>query len=38
MDCIDGMKLIEDESIDLVVTDPPYGIEYQNNYTFYGQW
>ena len=33
MDCIDGMKLIEDESIDLVVTDPPYGIEYQNNYT-----
>ena len=24
MDCLDGMKLINDESIDLVVADPPY--------------
>lgn len=24
MDCLEGMKLIEDESIDLVITDPPY--------------
>ena len=24
MDCIEGMKLIDDESIDLVITSPPY--------------
>jgi site-specific DNA-methyltransferase (adenine-specific) len=24
MDCVEGMKLIPDESVDLVVTDPPY--------------
>ena len=24
MDCIEGMKLIPDKSIDLVLTDPPY--------------
>lgn len=27
MDCLEGMKLIPDGSIDLVVTDPPYLIE-----------
>ena len=26
MDCLDGMKQIDDNSIDLVLTDPPYGI------------
>ncbi len=26
MDCLDGMKQIEDKSVDLVLTDPPYGI------------
>lgn len=26
MDCLEGMKLIDDKSIDLVVTDPPYNI------------
>jgi len=26
MDCIEGMKQIDDNSIDLVLTDPPYGI------------
>lgn len=32
MDCIDGMKQIDDNSIDLVVTSPPYniGIDYDN--------
>jgi|APSaa5957512622_1039677.scaffolds.fasta_scaffold93677_2 site-specific DNA-methyltransferase (adenine-specific) len=25
-DCLDGMKLIPDKSIDLILTDPPYGI------------
>ena len=24
MDCLEGMKYIEDKSIDLVITDPPY--------------
>jgi site-specific DNA-methyltransferase (adenine-specific) len=27
MDCLEGLKLIPDKSIDLVVTDPPYKIE-----------
>ncbi len=26
MDCLEGMKQIEDKSIDLILTDPPYGI------------
>ena len=26
-DCLEGMKMIPDKSIDLVVTDPPYGIK-----------
>ena len=24
-DCMDGLKLLPDKSIDLIVTDPPYG-------------
>jgi len=27
-DCLEGMKLIPDKSVDLILTDPPYGIEY----------
>jgi site-specific DNA-methyltransferase (adenine-specific) len=27
MDCIEGMKLIPDKSIDIIITDPPYGID-----------
>ena len=26
MDCLEGMKQMEDNSVDLIVTDPPYGI------------
>jgi site-specific DNA-methyltransferase (adenine-specific) len=26
MDCLDGMREIPDKSIDLIITDPPYGI------------
>jgi site-specific DNA-methyltransferase (adenine-specific) len=26
MDCIEGLKMIPDKSIDLILTDPPYGI------------
>ncbi|RLC37005.1 site-specific DNA-methyltransferase [candidate division Kazan bacterium] len=28
-DCLEGMKRLPDESIDLIVTDPPYGIAYK---------
>ena len=27
MDCLEGLKLLEDDSIDLVVTDPPYNLK-----------
>ena len=26
MDCLEGMKQIPDGSVDLIVTDPPYGV------------
>lgn len=26
MDCIEGMKLLEDNSIDIIVADPPYNL------------
>lgn len=28
-DCIEGMKRIEDNSVDLIVTDPPYLMNYR---------
>ena len=31
-DCLEVMKGIEDNSIDLVLVDPPYGINYQSNF------
>ena len=31
-DCLQLMKDIPDGSVDLIVTDPPYGINYQSNY------
>jgi DNA modification methylase len=30
IDCLDGMKQLDDNSIDAVVTDPPYGIAFMN--------
>lgn len=30
-DCLNVMKNMKDNCIDLIVTDPPYGINYQNN-------
>lgn len=30
-DCFELIRQLPDESIDLVVTDPPYGIDYQSN-------
>jgi len=32
MDCLEGMKEIPDKSIDLVITDPPYGIKENNEH------
>ena len=32
-DCLEVMKEIEDKSIDLVLTDPPYNISRKNNQT-----
>ena len=26
MDCIAGMKMLDDDSVDLIVTSPPYNI------------
>ena len=31
-DCLEVMKDIKDKSIDLIVTDPPYLIDYQSNH------
>lgn len=28
MDCMDGLKMLPDKSIDLAIIDPPYGIAY----------
>ncbi|MBU9553884.1 DNA-methyltransferase [Burkholderia multivorans] len=35
-DCLAGMKNLPDNSIDLVLTDPPYGIADKNRTTFVG--
>lgn len=32
MDCLEGLKKIPNESIDLISTDPPYGINFKSNY------
>ena len=26
MDCLEGMKMLSDKSVDMIITDPPYGI------------
>ena len=31
MDCVLGMQSMPDGSIDLIVTDPPYGIDFSSN-------
>jgi len=31
MDCLEGMKQLPDESVDLILTDPPYGINIAKN-------
>jgi len=29
MDCVEGMKNISAQSVDLVITDPPFGIDFR---------
>lgn len=31
MDCLLGMKSLPDESVDLIITDPPYNISKEND-------
>ena len=28
-DCIEGMKIIPDDTVDLVITDPPFAIDFK---------
>lgn len=30
MDCLEGMKQLDDNSVDAIVTDPPYGLSFMN--------
>ena len=32
MDCLEGMKMLDDNSVNLIVTDPPYLMNYMTNY------
>lgn len=32
LNVLDGLKLLPDNSVDLVVCDPPYGIDFNSNY------
>ena len=34
-DCLDGMKQLPDKCVDLIVADPPYGIDYKSNHDNY---
>lgn len=37
MDCLEGMRLIPDNSIDLLLTDPPYNLSRKNNFHTMGR-
>ena len=32
-DCVEIMQTLTDESIDAIITDPPYGISFLSNWT-----
>ena len=34
-DCIKGMKKMPDDSVDLIIADPPFGIEFSGKENFY---
>jgi site-specific DNA-methyltransferase (adenine-specific) len=33
-DCLESMKYMPDRSVDAVITDPPYGIDYRHGYSY----
>ena len=37
IDCIEGMKQLPSESIDLIIADPPFGIEFNNKERLYNR-
>jgi site-specific DNA-methyltransferase (adenine-specific) len=37
MDCLEGMEKIEDESVDLLLTDPPYNVSMKSNFHTMGR-
>lgn len=37
MDCRDGMRLLSDETVDLIVTDPPFAIDFRARRTNYNR-
>jgi site-specific DNA-methyltransferase (adenine-specific) len=36
-DCIDGMKGLEDNSVDLIIADPPFGLEFNGKESLYNR-
>jgi DNA modification methylase len=32
MDCVEGIRLLPDNSVDLIIADPPYGVKYRSNF------
>ncbi|UYL94017.1 DNA-methyltransferase [Geobacillus phage vB_GthS_PK3.6] len=37
MDCIEGMRLLPDDSVDLLLTDPPYNVSMRSNFHTMGR-
>ena len=33
-DCLEVMKEMPSKSVDLIITDPPYGMDFQSNHRF----
>ena len=33
MDCVEGMQLLPEECVDLVITDPPFAIDFKAKQT-----
>ena len=38
MDCLEGMRLLDDNSVDCVITSPPYNFNLRVHYGEYGGW
>ena len=32
MDCLEGMRQMDDNSVDLIITDPPYAVEFSKGF------